>query len=324
FEQFGVEMFGHENPTSDIEVIEMAWTFLNKVGINPSFELEINSLADMESRTSYREVVRDYLRKNESRLSADSVKRISTNPLRVLDSKSPEDVPIIQNCPLITEFYNTKSAERFNAVCQGLQKLSIPYKVNPRLVRGLDYYEDTIFEFKCTDSRLGVSQGTVLAGGRYDSLVQLMGGKEKVPGIGWAAGVNRLATILRDDSIVPRERPIAVVIIQDRDEVILSTNNCRLSNNMMLYCYGLKISNLLRTHNIKTSFYHTPNVHHLSLKTILANVVKTNASHAILVGENEIMKDKVILKDLDLKVQNEYRLEDIVQIVLKSRVIKDN
>ncbi|CAG8604306.1 22331_t:CDS:2 [Cetraspora pellucida] len=310
FEQFGIEMFGYENPTSDIEIIEMAWAFLNKIDTDTSFELEINSLADVESRAHYREVVKDYLSQNASRLSSDSVKRISTNPLRVLDSKNPEDIPIIQNCPSITEFYNTISAERFNAVCQGLQKLEIPYKINPRLVRGLDYYEDTVFEFKCTDSRLGASQGTVLAGGRYDNLVQLMGGKEKVPGIGWAAGLNRLAAILRDD-IVVRERPIAVVIIQDRDKVILSAGNYSTSNNMMFYCYGLKISKVLRSHNIKTIFFHIPNANHSSLKTILANVVKTNASHAILVGEKEIMNDKVILKDLDLRIQNEYKLEDI-------------
>ncbi|CAG8750409.1 15145_t:CDS:2 [Gigaspora margarita] len=312
FEQFGVEMFGYENPTSDIEIIEMAWVFLNKIDTGIPFELEINSLADMESRTRYCEVVKDYLLQNSSHLSSDN-------------SKNPEDIPIIQNCPSITEFYNTKSAERFNAVCQGLQKLEIPYKVNPQLVRGLDYYEDTIFEFKCTDSRLGVSQGTVLAGGRYDSLVQLMGGKEKVPGIGrWAAGVNRLAAILRDDITIPRERPIAIVIIQDRDKTILSTGNCRKNNDMMLHYYGLKISSVLRSYNIKTFFYHTPNAHKLSLKTILANVVKTNASHAILIGENEIMNDKVTLKDLDLKIQNEYKFEDVVQIVLKSREIKNS
>ncbi|CAG8745771.1 13815_t:CDS:2, partial [Racocetra persica] len=155
----------------------------------------------------------------------------------------------------------------------------------------------------------------------YDNLVQLMGGKEKVPGIGrWAAGVNRLAAILHDNDIL-RERPIAVVIIRDRDMAILSTENCSTNNNMMLYCYGLKISRVLRSHNIKTFLYHIPSADHLSLKTILANVVKTNASHAILVGEKEIMNDKAILKDLDLKVQNEYKLEDIVQPILESKKI---
>jgi histidyl-tRNA synthetase len=102
-----------------------------------------------------------------------------------LDSKDQKDAPIIQNCPTITEFYNSTSTKRFDVVCQGLQELSISYKINPRLVRGLDYYDNTIFEFKCMNPNLGSAQGTVLAGGRYDGLVQFMSGKEKVPGIGY-------------------------------------------------------------------------------------------------------------------------------------------
>lgn len=115
----------------------------------------------------------------------NSLIRISTNPLRVLDSKNPKDAPVIQDCPTITEYYNSTSAKRFDDVCQGLQDLNILYKINPRLVRGLDYYDNTIFEFKCLNPNLGTAQGTVLAGGRYDGLVQIMGGKEKVPGIGY-------------------------------------------------------------------------------------------------------------------------------------------
>jgi len=105
--------------------------------------------------------------------------------LRVLDSKNPKDISVIQNCPKITDYYNSISAKRFDIVCQGLQSLNIPYKINPHLVRGLDYYDNTIFEFKCMDPNLGATQGTVLAGGRYDGLVKIMGGKEKVPGIGY-------------------------------------------------------------------------------------------------------------------------------------------
>ncbi|CAG8670088.1 10359_t:CDS:2 [Funneliformis mosseae] len=300
FEQFGVELFGHEHPTSDIEVIDMAWTFLNKIGLGGSFEIEINSLADNESRMRYRDAVREYLRKNEHHLSEDSVKRISTNPLRVLDSKSPKDVPIIQNCPKITEYYNFTSAKRFDVVCQGLQSLGIPYKINPHLVRGLDYYDSTIFEFKCMDSNLGATQGTILAGGRYDSLVQMMGGKDKVPGIGWAAGIDRLAMILDENILSPRERPIAIVVIPNREKAPSSENSSAdldsvmpLKNNK-LYYHGLNLSKSLHAQDISTLFYHPPqSSRQSSLKTILSNVAKTNASHVILVGENEISKGEL-------------------------------
>ncbi|CAB4409293.1 unnamed protein product [Rhizophagus irregularis] len=316
FEQFGVELFGHEHPTSDIEVIEMAWTFLNKIGLGDSIELEINSLGDSESRTKYRDVVREYLRKNEHHLSEDSAKRISTNPLRVLDSKNPKDAPVIQDCPTITEYYNSTSAKRFDDVCQGLQDLNILYKINPRLVRGLDYYDNTIFEFKCLNPNLGTAQGTVLAGGRYDGLVQIMGGKEKVPGIGWAAGIDRLAMILNDNFIPSRKRPIAIIIIPDREKsenLSTETEPIISSKNNKLYYYGLNLSKFLRDKDIPTLFYHSS--HQSSLKNILSNTVKTNASHVIFVGENEIAKGEVTIKDLDNKIQKGCKIENILQYI---------
>ncbi|RIA90595.1 histidyl-tRNA synthetase [Glomus cerebriforme] len=320
FEQFGVELFGHEHPTSDIEVIDMAWIFLNKIGLSGSIELEINSLADNESRTKYRGVVREYLLKHEHHLSEDSVKRILTNPLRVLDSKNPKDALVIQNCPTITEYYNSTSAKRFDVVCQGLQNLNIPYKVNPRLVRGLDYYDNTVFEFKCMNPDFGTAQGTVLAGGRYDSLVQIMGGKEKVPGIGWAAGIDRLTMILDDNILPSRKRPIAIVIIPDYEKTTSSENtstevdNIISSKNNKLYYYGLNLSKSLRDKNISTLFYHSP--HKSSLKTILSNIVKTDASHVIFVGENEIAKGEVTIKDLDNKIQEGCKIENIMQHIV--------
>ncbi|CAI2183454.1 2425_t:CDS:2 [Funneliformis geosporum] len=327
FEQFGVELFGHEHPTSDIEVINMAWTFLNKIGLGGFFEIEINSLADNESRTRYREAVRDYLRKYEHHLSEDSVKRISTNPLRVLDSKNPKDVPIIQNCPKITEYYNSTSAKRFDVVCQGLQSLGIPYKINPHLVRGLDYYDSTIFEFKCMDSNLGVTQGTILAGGRYDGLVQMMGGKDKIPGIGWAAGIDRLAMILDENILSTRERPIAIVVIPNRENAPSSENGSTdldsiipLKNNK-LYYHGLNLSKSLRDQDISTLFYHPPSSsRQSSLKITLSNVAKSNASHVILVGENEMSKGEVTIKDLDNKIQEECNFEDILQYIMKKKL----
>ncbi|RHZ76893.1 hypothetical protein Glove_187g43 [Diversispora epigaea] len=341
FEQFGVEMFGHDNPTSDIELIDMAMTFLNKIGLNDKVVLEINSLADMESRTRYKEVVRDYLRLHETQLSEDSLNRISTNPLRVLDSKHHQDQLIIKNCPPISEYYNSASTKRFETVCQGLDKLDIPHKINPRLVRGLDYYENTIFEFKYLnlDSKLGHSQGTILAGGRYDGLVQLMGGKYRVPGIGWAAGIDRLALILDESCIQPKTRPVAIIVIHDREEQ-------QLHQQQQLEFYALKISKSLLSHNIKTLFYHLPssfsttsslstinnnnntttttitsntNKKKSSLKYILGNILKSNASHAILIGEEEFKQSQVTIKFLDLKIQRGINVEDIIDTIEKNQ-----
>ncbi|CAG8491985.1 485_t:CDS:10 [Acaulospora colombiana] len=340
FEQFGIEMFGHEGPTSDIEVIDMAWSFLNKIGITGAIELEINSLGDVESRMRYRDVIRDYLRHNEVRLSEESVKRISTNPLRVLDSKNSKDALVIQNCPLITEYYSSKSAESFEVVCQGLQRLGIPYKINPRLVRGLDYYENTIFEFKCDHASLGTSQGTILAGGRYDGLVHLMGGKERVPGIGydtlvyinpytvflklidplhdrWAAGIDRLALIL-DESFVPlQERPVAVIVIPNRDEP--SSDDFNEKHNKLDY-HGLSISRSLRLHNIKTLFYHEPqSARKSNLKAALGYILKAGASHAILIGEDEVERGEVLVKYLDSKIQKGVKIENVVNAITESK-----
>ncbi|GES90339.1 histidine--tRNA ligase [Rhizophagus clarus] len=316
FEQFGVELFGHEHPTSDIEVIDIAWTFLNKIGLGDSIELEINSLGDNESRMKYRDVVREYLHKNERHLSEDSVRRISTNPLRVLDSKNPKDALVIQDCPTITEYYNSTSAKRFKVVCQGLQNLNILYKINPRLVRGLDYYDNTIFEFKCMNANLGTAQGTVLAGGRYDGLVQIMGGKEKVPGIGWAAGIDRLAIILNDKILSTQKRPIAIIIIPDREKsenASTDTDTIISSKNDKLYYYGLSLSKSLRDKDIPTLFYHSQ--HQSSLKSILSNIIKTNASHVIFVGENEIAKGEVTIKDLDNKIQEGCKIENVLRYI---------
>ncbi|RUO95379.1 hypothetical protein BC936DRAFT_144210, partial [Jimgerdemannia flammicorona] len=206
FEQFGVELFGHDHPSSDVEIIGMAWTFLKRLGLERSvqdafdkepflfLQLEINSLGDLESRREYKAVLTEYLKANVNNLSEDSVRRLTTNPLRILDSKHPSDRATIASSPLLNTFLSPTSRAHFDAILVGLDALAVPYVVSPRLVRGLDYYEGTVFEFVYVGTQedqtekergLGVQQGTVLAGGRYDGLLGTMsGGKEKVPGIG--------------------------------------------------------------------------------------------------------------------------------------------
>ena len=188
FTQFGCELLGVETPQADIEVIAMAYEFLEKLGLTGSVTVEINSLGDRESRDAYREKLVAYLKSRYDELSEDSKTRLERNPLRVLDSKEECDKAVVEDAPLYKDSLNEASSAFFNAVLKGLDNLGIKYKVNDRLVRGLDYYSHTVFEL-VTD-KLG-SQGTVLAGGRYDGLLA----KEGIEGqaAGFALNLKELA-----------------------------------------------------------------------------------------------------------------------------------
>ena len=168
FTQFGVEMLGVATPQADIEVIAMAYEFLENLGLAGAVTVEINSLGDAESRKAYREKLVDYLKQHYNELSEDSKNRLEKNPLRVLDSKEDCDKKIVENAPLYADSLNENSAAFFQEVLKGLDLLGIKYRVNNRLVRGLDYYAHTVFEL--TTDKLG-AQGTVLGGGRYDGLI---------------------------------------------------------------------------------------------------------------------------------------------------------
>ena len=193
FHQIGVELLGVATPQADIEVIALGQRILKALGIADRVVLELNTLGDPQSRAAYRTALVQYFSSRRAELSEDSRDRLERNPLRILDSKAREDAPIIAEAPPFDRYLNDSSAEFFGNVRDGLRRLGIAYRLNPRLVRGLDYYTHTVFEFVTTD--LG-AQGTVLAGGRYDGLVELMGGPA-MPGVGWAAGIERLAMLDR-------------------------------------------------------------------------------------------------------------------------------
>ena len=181
FNQIGVELLGASSPQADIEVLSLAWEFLKALGLKDFIRLELNTLGDLESRAAYREALVSYFSAHKDELSEDSLNRLDKNPLRILDSKDERDKKIVEGAPEMTAYLNEESREFFETVQEGLKALDIPYTVNPRLVRGLDYYRHTVFEF-ITES-LG-TQGTVLGGGRYDGLVQELGGSQ-TPGIGF-------------------------------------------------------------------------------------------------------------------------------------------
>ena len=289
FKQLGVECLGLNSPMADIEVISLGQDFLDKINILNKINLKINSLGDFDSRKNYRDSLVKYLKDYQFKLSKDSLRRLVINPLRILDSKNEEDQKIIQNAPSIFEYLNIDSKRRFEDVCKGLDHLNIKYQIDKNLVRGLDYYCHTAFEF--TTNELG-SQGTVLAGGRYDGLSTMLGGPD-VPGVGWAAGIERLALMVYSEF----DSAIDVVLIGQSDNY-----------NFLLF----PIMKKLVQQGIKSEIIYNGN---LSKKFKRAN--RINASYAIILGEEEIEKNVIKFKDLKSSNEELLNIDQIIEQILK-------
>lgn len=285
FTQFGVELLGVETPQADIEVIAMAYEFLEKLGLSGQITVEINSLGDAESRNAYREKLVAYLQKHYDELSEDSKNRLDKNPLRVLDSKEECDKAVVENAPLYADSLNEVSRKFFADVLRGLDLLGIKYRINNRLVRGLDYYSHTVFEL--TTDKLG-AQGTVLAGGRYNGLVGQMGGGD-VAGIGWACGVERLGMLLEEDVSLPR--PVAVIPVGEdtADAALKIAYDLRLAGFAVEQSYG---------GNMKK-------------RMIKAN--KANAYKAVIIGSDELAAQTATVKDLDSGEQKTVALANLIE-----------
>jgi histidyl-tRNA synthetase len=280
FHQIGIELIGVSEPLGDIEVIAAGAQILDRLGVLRHTTLELNTLGDSESRAAYRSALVEYLRGHVDKLSADSRTRLDRNPLRILDSKDEGDIAIVRDAPQLKEFLNEPSRRFFDDVRRGLDKLGIEHVWNPYLVRGLDYYAHTAFEFK-TD-QLG-AQGAVLAGGRYDGLISQMGGPP-LPGVGWAAGIERLAMLLAEAPAAPR--PIAIVPIGAEAEDV-----------------ALKLSWELRRDGIYVEMGYRGNV---SKRMKDANKMRARA--AILIGEDELKRGAATVRDLDSGEQTEVPL----------------
>lgn len=285
FTQLGVELLGVETPQADIEIISMAYEFLEKLGLNGQVTVEINSLGDEESRDAYRTKLVAYLQEHYDELSEDSKNRLQKNPLRILDSKEDCDKKVVENAPLYADSLNESSRKFFADVLQGLDILGIKYRVNNRLVRGLDYYSHTVFEL--TTDKLG-AQGTVLAGGRYNGLVSQMGGGD-VAGIGWACGVERLGMLLEQD--VELKRPIAVIPVGEDTE-----------------SKALEIAYKLRLAGFRVEQSYSGN---MKKRMIKAN--KVNAVKAVIIGSDELANNNVTLKDLDSGEQKTVAQTDLIK-----------
>lgn len=271
FHQIGVELLGVPPPQADIEVIALGARVLKELGIGDRAVLELNTLGDPESRAAYRGNLVRYFSGYLAQLSEESRRRLQTNPLRILDSKDPSDQELCAAAPDFAEFLSPQSRDFFARVRDGLDWLGIGYRLNSRLVRGLDYYTHTTFEFVSSD--LG-AQGTVLAGGRYDGLVEVMGGPI-MPGIGWAAGIERLAMLIEEPPLPPR--PVALVPMGENGERL-----------------ALKLAEKLRGEGFPVDLGYSGNVQRRLRR---ANRVKARA--AVIIGEEEINLESVSVLDLD-------------------------
>ena len=277
FHQIGVELIAVSQPQADIEVIALGSRILDVLGIRQHTVLELNTLGDPASRTAYREALVSYFSQRVSELSEDSHRRLDRNPLRILDSKEESDRRVSLEAPSLDEYLNTESRDFFADVKSGLDRLGIPYRLNPHLVRGLDYYTHTAFEF--VTPHLG-AQGTVIGGGRYDGLVEMMGGPA-MPGVGWAAGIERLAMLIDEPPGPPR--PIAVVPIGETAEAT-----------------ALTLAEVLRSNGCVVDLGYSGN---LARRMRRAN--RINARAAVLIGEDEIARNVATLRDLDTGEQVE-------------------
>jgi histidyl-tRNA synthetase len=281
FHQIGVELIGVPQPQADVEVIALGRRVLDALGIGDRVVLELNTLGDSESRSAYREALVSYFSARASELSEDSRRRLERNPLRIFDSKEETDQRVALDAPAFADYQNAEVRRFFDRVCAGLDRLGMSYRLNPRLVRGLDYYTHTAFEFVTAD--LG-AQGTVMGGGRYDGLVEMMGGPA-LSGIGWAAGIERLAMLIAEPP--PPPRPIAVVPIGEAAEG-----------------EALTLAEVLRNDGWVVDLGYSGNV---ARRMRRAN--NANARAAVLIGEAELTRNVVALRDLDSGEQMEVPIE---------------
>ena len=290
FHQFGVEVFGSEYPEVDVEVIALAMYVFNNMGLE-NLTLNLNSIGSPECRKNYRDAIKDFLEPHFDDLSKTSQDRYNNNPLRILDSKSPDEKELLKGAPDISDYWTSDDKSHFDEVCNLLKKIKIDYQLSPNLVRGLDYYTRTTFEI--TSNELG-AQNAICGGGRYDELVENLGGKP-TPGIGFAAGIERLLLASQSEH-KPENIQIYIVGIGDSVRATLIT----LAEN-------------LRKNNFKTSFDYLRR----SIKAQMREANKLGAQYAIILGEDELKDKSVIIKDLSTSDQEKIAL-DLVEKHMKS------
>lgn len=282
FHQFGVEAFGCAEPAADIEVISLLWRFFSTLGL-PDLTLEINSLGETGDRPAYKAVLLDFLKKHEEKLCQNCRRRLATNPLRVLDCKVPECRTATEGAPRLTDHLSAFAKGHFDAVLAGLKMLAIPFTLNPRLVRGLDYY--TLTTFEVTTTHLG-AQNAVGAGGRYDGLVETLGGP-KTPAVGFAVGLERTVLAL----------PVSTLPASSKLVYVASFGPQGLSAGQRIL-YDLRELGIRSDTDFRAS----------TLRAHLKQADRLGAALTIIVGDDEAAKNMVVVRDMTSKEQVEFSL----------------
>jgi histidyl-tRNA synthetase len=285
FHQFGVESFGSASPLADVEVISLLWRFLTDLQL-PGLTLEMNSLGDQADRTAYKAILIDFLQQRKDLLCQNCQRRMETNPLRVLDCKVPECRTATKDAPSIMDSLSPSSRTHFEQVQTGLKDLEIPYVTNPRLVRGLDYY--TLTTFEVTSHHLG-AQNAVGAGGRYDGLVETLGGP-KTPAIGFAVGLERVSLMLPDSVVLPVPKLVSVAAFGPQGSSL-----------------GIRILNNLRSLGVPAD----TDSRATSLKAHLRQADRMGASYVVMIGDDEVAKGRALIRNMMTKEQEEIPLSTV-------------
>jgi len=292
FYQFGIEAFGFEGPDIDAEIIALSARLWKKLGLK-QVELQINSLGSNQARESYKQILVDYFKQHRYSLDSDSIRRLDSNPLRILDSKNPAMKQLIGEAPKLNQYLDEESKRHFEQLCVSLKRLGIDYVINPNLVRGLDYYNRTVFEWVTTE--LG-AQGTICAGGRYDGLVKQLGG-QATQGCGFAMGLERIILLLQEQNELSNK-------LSAETDVYL----CSLGE--AAFVYGQTLAEKLRD-----EFPHLRLRLHCgggNLKKQLKKADQSKAALALIIGDNELAEEKLIIKYL--RVQSEQKSIQLSQL----------
>jgi len=287
FHLLDAEIIGTDAPAADVELLVFADQLLRELGVSEGVTLQLNTLGDSDTREAWRDALVAHFEQHRSALSEDSVARLHKNPLRILDSKEARDRPIADSAPTIDDFLTSEAAEFFARVTSGLDAAGVRWTRNPRLVRGLDYYRHTAFEF-VTD-RLG-AQGTVIGGGRYDGLIEALGGPA-TPAVGWAGGIERLAMLLD----APKQMAIDVAIVPLGEGAEAA---------------ALRLLAQLRRAGIASDMAFKGN-----MKKRMARADASGARFAVIIGEDELAKGQAGVKDLRTGEQQSVDLDRVAETV---------
>jgi histidyl-tRNA synthetase len=298
FHQFGIEALGFAGPDIDAEIILMCQRLWDDLGLS-GIRLEINSLGHADERLAHREALIKYFNEHASELDEESKRRLHLNPLRILDTKNPEMQALVEGAPRLIDFLGEQSLAHFETLQTLLKANNLPFKINPRLVRGLDYYNLTVFEW-VTD-QLG-AQGTVAGGGRYDPLIERMGGKS-APACGWAMGIERVVELMKEQGIGADESATCDVYVLHQGGKTLET--------------GLVIAERLRSAGIEVILHSTPDGTPGSFKSQMKKADASGAGYAVIIGDDELQNGQAQLKDLrGTGEQQAVSLDDVLDAVI--------